>query len=481
MASYTHKSNPLSIDQAHIWHPYTQHAIAGKPLLVSRAQGEFIYVIDERGEEKKIIDGISSWWVNIHGHCNPYISNRIKEQLDKHEQVIFAGFTHEPAIQLIDKLLPLLPRADITASAHNPRILTKAFFSDNGSTATEIAIKMAIQYWHNNGHPERKRIIAFKDGYHGDTVGAMSVSNTPILHQPFKQLMFPVDLVDSPSAQLVKPNSSLNSKQQLLVKEEAKQLAEDNALNQVIELINKYPNQIAALIIEPLIQGAGGMKFHRSQFLQKLRKICSDTGVIMIADEVFTGFGRTGMNFACSNAVIVPDIICLSKAITGGFLPMGLTVTTEEIYSAFHSESPMKTFFHGHSYTGNSLACTAALASLELYMKEDRLKDVQYINLIMNQEFKKLEELAIIRDIRILGAIGVIEFNVEGEYLSSIGPILAKAFLEKQILLRPLGNVLYFMPPYTISVDSLNYCMQSIREVIRELVAGRYSFQNKLQ
>ncbi len=474
--AYTHKSSLQHIDQAHIWHPYTQHAIADKPLLVSRAQGEFIYVIDENGQEKKIIDGISSWWVNIHGHCNRYISDRIKEQLDKHEQVIFAGFTHEPAIQFIDKLLPLLPRADITSSSHNPRILTKAFFSDNGSTATEIAIKMAIQYWHNQGQQQRKRIIAFRDGYHGDTVGAMSVSNTPILHQPFKQLMFPVDLVDSPSPQLIKPNTHLNSRQQILVKEEAKELAEDNSLSQVIELIDKHPNQIAALIIEPLVQGAGGMKFHRSGFLQKLRKLCSDHGIIMIADEVFTGFGRTGMNFACSNAVIVPDIICLSKAITGGFLPMGLTVTTEEIYSAFHSESQLRTFFHGHSYTGNSLACAAALASLELYIKEDRLKDVQYINLIMNQEFKKLEELSIIKDIRIMGAIGVIEFNVEGEYLADIGPVLAKAFLEKQILLRPLGNVLYFMPPYTISVDSLNYCMQSIKEVIRELIGGKYNF-----
>ncbi len=471
-----HNSKALNLDQAHIWHPYTQHALADKPLLVTKAEAEFIYVKDEHGKEKKIIDGISSWWVNIHGHCHPYISERIKAQLDKHEQVIFAGFTHEPAIEFIDKLLPLLPRADLTNTAHSPKVLSKAFFSDNGSTATEIAIKMAIQYWYNQGQEQRKRIIAFRDGYHGDTVGAMSVSNTPVLHQPFKQLMFPVDLIDSPSPQLIKTNQSLSSRQQQLVKEEAKDLAEENSLNQLIELIHKYPNQIAALIIEPLIQGAGGMKFHRTTFLQKVRRLCTDHGIIMIADEVFTGFGRTGMNFACSNAVIVPDIICLSKAITGGFLPMGLTVTTEEIYSAFHSQSKLKTFFHGHSYTGNSLACAAALASLELYMKEERLKDVQYINLIMNKEFKQLEDLSSVHDIRILGGIGVIEFAADGEYLSEIGPILTQAFLERQILLRPLGNVLYFMPPYTISVDSLNYCMQSIKEVVRELIAGKYSF-----
>lgn len=456
--------NPLAIDHAHIWHPYTQHAISDRPLLVKRAEAEFIYVEDEYGNEKKIIDGISSWWVNIHGHCHPYIKERIKAQLDKHEQVIFAGFTHDAAIELSYNLTQILPRADITNSAASPKSLTKFFFSDNGSTAVEVAIKMAIQFWYNQGEEQRSRIIAFKDSYHGDTVGAMSTSNTPIFHQAFKQILFPVDFVDSPSPKIFNT--------------EAREEAEKDSLNQIIELIYRYPNQIAGLIIEPLVQGAGGMKFHRTSFLQNLRKICTDNNIILIADEVFTGFGRTGMNFACENAVIVPDIICLSKALTGGFLPMGLTICTEDIYSAFHSKSKLKTFFHGHSYTGNSLSCAAACASLELYLKEDRLKDVAYINLIMNKEFKELESLSVIRDIRILGAIGVIEFDAGENYLSDIGPVLTKAFLEKHILLRPLGNVLYFLPPYTISVESLNYCMRSIKEVVHDLVAGRYNFRN---
>ena len=222
----------------------------------------------------------------------------------------------------------------------------------------------------------------------------------------------------------------------------------------------------------PLVQGAGGMKFHRNQFVQKLRKLCNDFGILLIADEVFTGFGRTGSDFACKQASIVPDIICLSKAITGGFMPMGLTVTTEQVYSAFHSDSRLKTFFHGHSYTGNSLSCSAAVASLELYQAENRIEDVKYINLRMRGELlgDELYNHHLIKDIRILGAIAVIEFQSSAKdgYLSEIGPLLTKKFLERNILLRPLGNVLYFLPPYTISVESLEYTLNSIRQIILE-------------
>ncbi|MDD9898236.1 MAG: adenosylmethionine--8-amino-7-oxononanoate transaminase [Candidatus Melainabacteria bacterium] len=454
--------SPWQIDQDHIWHPYTQHAIADQPLFVKEAKDEFIVVQDENGQELKLIDGISSWWVNIHGHCNDYINEAIKAQLDKHEQVIFAGFTHEAATSLVAKLLPILPKPEPGSGKE----LTRAFFSDNGSTAVEVAVKMAVQHWHNQGHSERHRIIALKDSYHGDTVGTMSLGGSPGFHQAFKELMFPVHLVDSPSPQIVKPNARLNLAQKTLVKEEAQELAEQRCLEQITVLINHYPNEIAALVIEPLVQASGGMKFHRPEFLQQLRRLTEQAGIFLIADEVFTGFGRTGTNFACEQAGIVPDMICLSKGLTGGYLPMGLTFCNQEIYSAFHSESRDKTFFHGHSYTGNSLSCAAALASLELYQKENRLKDTNFINMVMQQELTELAELEHIKDVRILGAIGVIEFDQSGGYFAELGPKLTQEFLQRHLLLRPLGNVLYFLPPYTITTDSLNYSMQTIKEVV---------------
>lgn len=471
------KNNYLAFDEAHIWHPFTQAKLADRPYLVTKAENEFIYIKDENGRERKIIDGISSWWVNIHGHCNKYISQRIKEQLDKHEQVIFAGFTHEPALEMVNKLLPLLPRADITTELRNsnnrPRVLDKVFFSDNGSTSVEVAIKMAIQYFHNNGEERRNRIIALKDSYHGDTVGAMSTSNSSVFQTAFKRILFPVNFVSSPASNCFKPNKNLPESQQAQVLEEAKEEAEDNCLQEILELFSLHEDEVATVIVEPLVQGASGMKFHRPQFLQKLRKLCSDFGVLLIADEVFTGFGRTGDDFATKLATIVPDIICISKGITGGFLPLGLTVTTEEIYSAFYSDSKLKTFFHGHSYTGNSLACAAASASLDLYVNEKRLDDVKYLNMMMKRKLlsSELKNNPTVKEIRILGAIGVIELNLnepEG-YLADVGPTLSKEFMKRNLLLRPLGNVLYFLPPYTISVESLDYSLDTIKTVIVSL------------
>jgi adenosylmethionine-8-amino-7-oxononanoate aminotransferase len=467
--------NYLSFDAEHIWHPFTQAKLADSPLLITKAEKEFIYIKDAKGDERKIIDGISSWWVNIHGHCNKYIAGKISEQLTRHEQVIFAGFTHEVAIEMVSKLLPLLPRADITTQLRNSRarILDKVFFSDNGSTSVEVAIKMAIQYFYNNSEPQRKRLIALKDSYHGDTVGAMSSSNSSVFQEAFKALLFPVDFVDSPSFDnRLKPNSSLSDSQQKLILEEAKEDAENHSLQQILELFSRYQDEVAAVIVEPLVQGAGGMKFYRPQFLQKLRKLCSDFGVLLIADEVFTGFGRTGDDFACKVATMVPDIICISKGITGGFLPLGLTITTEEIYSAFYSDSKLKTFFHGHSYTGNSLACAAASASLDLYVKESRLEDVRYLNMRMKNELMipELKNNPLVKEVRILGAIAVIEFHSDHAYLSDLGQILSREFLKRNILLRPLGNVLYFLPPYTISVESLEYCLDTIRLVIKQLL-----------
>jgi adenosylmethionine---8-amino-7-oxononanoate aminotransferase len=453
-------------DRDHIWHPYTQEKTSKRNSLVTRAYKEFIEIIDQDGNEKKLIDGISSWWVNIHGHCHPYVQEKIKDQLSSHEQVIFAGFTHEPAIKLVEKLLKVLPKADLFANSNNPRTLSKAFFSDNGSTSVEVAIKMALQFFYNKGAHNKKRVITFTDAYHGDTVGTMSVGATDTFHHAFKTILFPVDRVDAPDKFLK------NTKTKPISSEERLE-AEEKSLTELVKLIEKNPDQHAALIIEPLVQAAGGMKFHSTAYLQKIREICNHFDIFLIADEVFTGFGRTGSMFACTQASIVPDMICLSKGLTAGFMPMGLTFTTKEVYEAFYDDSRLKTFFHGHSYTGNSLSCAAGLASIELFERDNRLDDVRYINLMMKDKLLKrdLLDLSVIKDIRILGAIAVIEFqtNEEHEYLSGIGPRIYDYFLKQNILLRPLGNVLYFLPPYTISTESLEYCLSKIKSFALDL------------
>lgn len=504
VSSSSEIKNLYHYDAKHIWHPFTQAKIAPQPLLVKSAQNEFLNIVDQDGNEKKVIDGISSWWVNIHGHSHPYINERIKEQVDKFEHAIFAGFTHEPAIEMVKKLLPLLPKEDSSAYKKSSRVLEKVFFSDNGSTSVEVAIKMAIQFWHNQGETKRNRVIAFKDSYHGDTVGAMSTSGTALFNEPFKKIMFPVDFVDSPAIDEQGffsscPNGQQSKSPELKLKE--LEVHENRILKQVDVLISKYPDEVAAVLIEPLVQGAGGMKFHSEAFLNKLRVLCDYRGVLLIADEVFTGFGRTGSVFACEQANVVPDIICISKGITGGYLPLGLTVTTEDVYSAFHSDSRLKTFFHGHSFTGNPLSCAAAVASLELFEKERSLDKIKEINKKMKASLdcSELWRLKLVNDIRIRGAVGVIELNdpsssakqvtqmgnsmiqigekgeseqsssdasSSSEYLAEIGPKLSKEFLRRHILLRPLGNVLYFLPPYTINEQSLDYCLQSIKDVL---------------
>ncbi len=422
--------------------------------MLERAEAEFLYVKDKYGNEKKIIDGVSSWWVNIHGHSHPYINQRIKEQLDKYEHVIFANFTHKAATDFIGKLLPLLPQPIFNAQ-QRLRKLSRAFFSDNGSTATEVALKMAVQYFYNQGHYNKNRILAFGEGYHGDTAGAMSASGTPQYRQAFKSLTLDLDFARSPSPRLEDAETYAS--------------ATEKSLAEINKLLSLHPNKYAAIIIEPMIQGAGGMKFHSEEFLRELRLIADKHEILLIADEVFVGFGRTGRNFACEHAGIVPDIICLSKGITGGYLPMGLTVTTDEVYSAFYDDAKHKTFFHGHSYTANPLACAAALASLELYINESRLNDVSLINRNMEDALNReeLKSLDKILDIRILGALAVVEFrdNSDPDFTQN----LQREFLRRHIYLRPLGNVLYFLPPYTISQKSLSYVLDNIVEVVTNL------------
>src|ERR1035437_745068 len=320
-----------SRDKKVIWHPYTQHGLFPDSIGVVKAKGA--YLVDEKG--KKYIDAFSSWWTCIHGHSHPYIAKKVSAQLKKLEHVIFAGFTHEPAVELAERLLKKLPKNQ-----------KKIFFSDNGSTAVEVAIKMSFQYWHNKGTPKIK-IIAFKNGYHGDTFGAMSVSERGAFSKPFEHNLFEVIFIDAP------------------VKGKEKE-----AVSSIRNQVSKFKDKIAAFIFEPLVQGVAGMVLHDADALSEMIRICRENNILTIADEVFTGFGRTGKFFATDYISEKPDIICLSKGLTGGTMAMGITSCTEKIFNVFLSENRMRTLFHGHSFTANPVACSASLASLGLMEKK---------------------------------------------------------------------------------------------------------------
>ncbi|MEP6924053.1 MAG: adenosylmethionine--8-amino-7-oxononanoate transaminase [Pyrinomonadaceae bacterium] len=414
-------------DRAHLWHPYTQEKTAPVPIPVVRGKGVWLELVDGR----KILDGISSWWVNIHGHSHDYLNEALAKQARELEHVIFAGFTHRPAIELAEKLVEILPIG-----------LTRVFYSDNGSTAVEVALKMAYQFWLNCGQ-ERTTFIALKGAYHGDTFGAMAASDDSSFTAPFKNLLFKVLRAASPNTK--------------------------NFIESLEKILAENSQDIAAVIIEPMLQGAGGMIVWQAEDLRRVRELCDEHNVLLIADEVLTGFGRTGKMFACEYAQITPDIICLSKALTAGYLPLGATVAKEKIYQAFLSDDRQKTFFHGHSFTANPLACAVARASLELFERENSLEKVRVINRKFHERLPRLLNLEIVSDVRIIGAVGIIELNESGGYLANIGQRLFQEFLARNILLRPLGNVLYFMPPYVISENEIDWVLDEIEKVLQQL------------
>lgn len=414
-------------DKKVIWHPYTQMQLADLPIAVVRGEG--VYLFDDSGN--RYIDAVSSWWVNLHGHSHPYIAQKVAEQLYKLEHVIFAGFTHEPAVELAERLLKILPANQ-----------SKVFYSDNGSTAVEAAIKMAIQYWQNKGIA-RKKIIAFEQSYHGDTFGAMSVSARGSFTRPFADLLFEVIHIPFPG----KGN-------------------ENSSVQELKEQLAIEKNNIAAFIFEPLVLGAGGMLMYSAGVLDELLKICSHNQVLTIADEVMTGFGRTGKYFACGHINSQPDIICLSKGITGGTMPLGVTTCTENIFAAFLSDDRSKTFFHGHSYTANPVACSASLASLELLLKDECTQSVQMISEHHQAFAEKNKDSSFIKNIRVAGTIIAMDIvnKEDTSYFNSLRDRLYSFFLGKGVLLRPLGNTVYIMPPYCISSDDLNYVYSVIEE-----------------
>lgn len=414
---YTSQISLVERDRKAIWHPFTQAYKARKAIPIVKGEGVYLYAEDG----KRYLDGISSWWTNLHGHCHSYIVEAISKQLESLEHVIFADFTHEPAVTLAERLLKIYPGG-----------MSKVFYSDNGSTAVEVALKMALQYWHNK-KVEKREVVSFKSGYFGDTFGAMSAAGKNSFNNPFWTHLFNSIQIELPK----KGNEEASLKQ----------------LESILETGN-----VACFIFEPLVLGAGGMIIYSAEALNALLRLCKEYEVITIADEVMTGFGRTGSLFACESLEIKPDIVCLSKGLTGGFLPLGATLCKQFIYEAFLSEESSKALLHGHTYTGNPLSCSAANASLDLL--ENKSCDVQrkMIENIHNNFCMKWKDHPRLLRCECQGTILVLEYKTEGYsgYFNSLRDRLYNFFLGHQILLRPLGNVLYVMPPYCITEEQLS-------------------------
>lgn len=421
-------------DLQSLWHPFTQAKMEGPPVAITRAQGAVLYAEDGR----EIIDAVSSWWVNLHGHGHPHIAERIAAQAKQLEHVIFAGFTHAPAVELGERLLTYLPS--------NQR---RIFYSDNGSTAVETALKIAMQYLLQSGR-KKEKIVALHGGYHGDTFGAMSANAPTSFYKPFKPYLFDVQRVSPP------------------------QSLEDPSLSEFEALVAS--GEVGIFIFEPIIQGVAGMRIYSAAALDRMLALCRQHGVVTIADEVFSGFGRTGKFFACDFLHEEPDLVCVSKGITGGFLPLGVTSATEDIYQAFFADDRSKMLFHGHSYTANPLACAAALASLDLLEKPETEKAIISINTTHRSFVATLAALPRVMSIATLGTI--LRFEVagadEGGYLSSLRDLLYNGFLKRGVLLRPLGNVVYVLPPYCITERELHKVYDAIEGTLQELSPGGY-------
>lgn len=427
-------SGLIEKDRECLWHPYTQMKTARNFLPIVRGKG--IYLYDENG--KSFVDGTSSWCVNLHGHAHPYIVSKLQEQLEVLEHVTFADFTHPWAIELASRLLSILPGS-----------LSKIYYSDNGSTSVEIALKMALQYWSNqNPRTEKSKVICIKGSYHGDTFGAMAVAGQNVFNQPFWKYLFHVETIDFP-----------------------KKGREEESIMQLKQILHQ--GEAACFIYEPLILGVGGMHVYSANVLETFLRLCKAYEVITIADEVMTGFGRTTSLFASEYLTETPDIICLSKGLTGGFLPLGATACTQKIYDAFLSDDKHHALLHGHSYTGNTLACCSALASLDLLLEkssEDQRQMIARQHEIFCQKWQSHPKLN--RCVS-LGTILILEYKGDlktASYFQSIRDRLYYFFLDRGILLRPLGNVIYLMPPYCILEDELQWIYSVIIQTLEEAV-----------
>jgi adenosylmethionine---8-amino-7-oxononanoate aminotransferase len=408
-----HATDITAADERFVWHPYTQHGLRDIPIEIIAANGAYLHTRDGR----HIFDAISSWWVTLHGHAHPHIASAIAEQAATLEQVIFAGFTHEPAVRLAEELVE-----------HAPAGLMRVFFSDDGSTAVEVAVKIALQYWRNRGD-KRNVVAALANAYHGDTFGAMSVSARGLFTEPFEGHLFEVSRLPDP--------------------------VDHDVVAALAHLLDERGSDLAAVIVEPMLLGAGGMRMWSADALRGIRALTAERGVVLIADEVLTGFGRTGPMFACQHAGISPDLMCLSKGLTGGFVPLGATLATEALFAEFASDDRTRTLFHGHSFTANPVACAAARASLAL-LDEAGVAPRRRIEEAHCAAKASLAALPRVRNVRVLGTVLALELTAKRSgYLSDVGPALRRFALDRDVLLRPLGNTVYVLPPYCSTESDL--------------------------
>jgi adenosylmethionine---8-amino-7-oxononanoate aminotransferase len=408
----------------HVWLPYAQMKSVSLPLPVARTQGARITLTDGR----ELIDGIASWWTACHGYNHPHIRHAVEAQLASMPHVMFGGLVHEQALTLAKRITNLLPGD-----------LTRVFFSDSGSVAVEVAMKMATQYWINQGVKGKNHFVAFKRGYHGDTTGAMAVSDTDVtMHVAFAGLLPEHQIVDLPES-------------------------EETAAS-LEKLLTEYGPTLAAIIIEPTVQGAGGMAFHDANVLRRLRAFADRYDVLLIFDEIFTGFCRTGVMFACEQAGVVPDIIALSKALTGGTLPLAATIATPKVFDAFWSDDPKKALMHGPTYMANALACAAANASLDLFEREPRLRQVAGIATALERDLSHCRDVPRVKDVRVKGAIGVVELD----RIDDLNALRAQ-FIDQGVFIRPIENVIYLTPAFTISSEELKTLTDAIVRTVRKL------------
>ncbi len=417
------------------------------PIIIDRGKG--IYIWDLEGN--RYIDAISSWWVNTLGHSHPRLNNALKKQVDKIEHVLLAGFSHVPAIELAEKLIQITPKK-----------LTKVFYSDNGSTAVEVALKMAYQYCLQIGQAKRNKFIALKNSYHGDTIGAVSVGGVDVYHKVYKPMLFDVFRADSPYCYRCPAGKERNN-------------CNIECIASVEKILEEHSGEIVGIIVEPLVQAAGGMIIYPVEYLKKLKKLCDQYNVLLIDDEVAMGFGRTGKMFAFEHAEIVPDIVCLAKGLTAGYLPLSVTLATDEIYQAFYDDyEKLKTFFHGHSFTGNPLAASVAVENMKILEEEKIIESLSPKIETLKKNLEKFKEFDCVGDIRHIGMIGAVEIVKNKEtkepyrFEERIGAKIYKEALKKGAVLRPLGSVIYFMPPYVITEKEIEQMVDIAVESVKD-------------
>lgn len=418
-----------------VWHPCTQMKDHETIPLTPVSKGEGVYLYDFEGN--KIIDAISSWWVNLFGHCNPYINRKIKDQVDTLEHVILAGFTHESIVRLSERLVALAPIG-----------LTRCFYADNGSSAIEVALKMSY-HSHKNSGKDKGLFVSLSDSYHGETLGALSVGDVALYKETYEPLLIRSIQTPSPNNQSIE--------------------AALDAVKAFEYLLQNRADEIAALIVEPLVQGAGGMKMYHPIFLSETKRLCEAYGVHFIADEILVGFGRTGTLFACEQAAITPDFLVLSKGLTGGYLPLSVVLTNEKVYGSFYCEyNPSRSFLHSHSYTGNALACAAANATLDIFESENVIENNQQTIAFIASELKRFETMQYVKEVRQCGMIAAIEL-VEFDPSMRIGLQIHRACMEQGVLIRPLGSVIYVMTPYVITFEEIQRVFNAIEGSIRSI------------